>query len=121
MRIAARYADEWNTWGTPATLRHKISVLDRHCADLGRDPTTIRRSAQALLFLGDEPEVLERAKAAAPRPVIAGNVQQVQAIVQDYAGAGVDELIIPDFGLGRGERKRAVLDRFITEVAPAFR
>src|SRR5713226_6802457 len=37
LRIAARYADEWNTWGTPETLRHKMSVLDQHCVREGRD------------------------------------------------------------------------------------
>ena len=32
LRIAARWADEWNTWGTPEVLAHKNVVLDRHCA-----------------------------------------------------------------------------------------
>ena len=34
MRIAAQYADEWNVWGDPETLRHKISVLEQHCLSL---------------------------------------------------------------------------------------
>ena len=121
MRIAAQYADEWNVWGTPATLRQKSAVLDQHCERQGRDPKTIKRSAQALLFLGDEPEVQERARNAGTRPVIAGGVEQVQATIREYQDLGLDELIIPDFSLGRGERKMAVLDRFIKEVAPAFR
>ncbi|MFN8555838.1 MAG: LLM class F420-dependent oxidoreductase [Dehalococcoidia bacterium] len=121
LRIAARYADEWNTWGSPSHLQRKIGVLEQHCAAVGRDPRSIRRSAQALLFLGDEPDVKERAKAAAPRPVIAGNVHEVREVVRQYAAAGVDELIIPDFNLANGPEKRAVMDRFITEVAPAFR
>ena len=121
MRIAARHADEWNTWGTPATLRHKMAVLDQHCADIGRDPRTIKRSAQALLFMGDDPALQERARAAAPRPVILGDVKAVRSIVQEYADAGLDELIIPDFSLGRGEQKRKIMDQFINEVAPAAR
>ena len=121
MRIAARYADEWNVWGSPDTLRHKMAILDRHCADAGRDPQSIKRSAQALLFLSDDPAVMERARAAAPRPVIAGTVDDVRRIVGDYAAAGVDELIIPDFTLGRGEQKKRTMDRFINEVAAAFR
>jgi F420-dependent oxidoreductase-like protein len=121
MRIAARYADEWNVWGSPATLRQKSAVLDEHCDRQGRDPKSIKRSAQALLFLGDEPEIQERARNAGGRPVIAGNVEQVQATVREYQELGLDELIIPDFSLGRGPRKVAALDRFMNEVVSSFR
>jgi alkanesulfonate monooxygenase SsuD/methylene tetrahydromethanopterin reductase-like flavin-dependent oxidoreductase (luciferase family) len=38
LKITARHADEWNVWGTPEILEHKMAVLDGHCADLGRDP-----------------------------------------------------------------------------------
>jgi F420-dependent oxidoreductase-like protein len=120
MRIAAQYADEWNVWGTPETLRHKTAVLDRHCEALNRDPRSIRRSAQALLVLSDDPSVVENARVPG-RPVIAGNVSQLQEIVREYQEAGVDELIIPDGTLGRGEQRTAVLDRFINEVAAPFR
>jgi F420-dependent oxidoreductase-like protein len=54
MRIAATYADEWNCWGTPDLHRHKRDVLDAHCERLGRDPSEIARSAQALLFLSTD-------------------------------------------------------------------
>ena len=42
-------------------------------------------------------------------------------MVAAYAAAGLDELIVPDFTLGSGARKLEALDRFIDEVAPAFR
>ena len=29
-------------------------MLERHCHDLGRDPSTIKRSANALLFLSED-------------------------------------------------------------------
>lgn len=41
MRIAARFADEWNGWCTPSLLTEKVRVLDRHCGDrqrILRDP-----------------------------------------------------------------------------------
>jgi F420-dependent oxidoreductase-like protein len=121
MLIAARYADEWNVWGTPETMRHKNSVLNQHCETVGRDPKSIKRSTQALLFLGDGPEIEERARAAAPRPVIAGDVAKVRDIIGQYADAGVDELIVPDFSLGRGERRIETMDRFINDVAAGYR
>lgn len=45
LRIAARWADEWNLPnGDPDVLRHKVEVLHEHCAAVGRDPTEIRVS-----------------------------------------------------------------------------
>jgi F420-dependent oxidoreductase-like protein len=122
MRIAARYADEWNVWGTPDTLRHKIGVLERHCADIGRDPAEIRRSAQALLYMSDDEDWLASRRAAGiDRAVVIGTPREVQATLVEYAAAGCDEFIVPDFNLGPPERKMATLDRFITEVAAPLR
>jgi F420-dependent oxidoreductase-like protein len=47
LRIAARFADQWNAPGaTPEVLAHKIEVLHAHCADVGRDPAEIEISVQ---------------------------------------------------------------------------
>ena len=122
LRIAARYADEWNTWGDVATLKHKMGVLDRHCAEVGRDPGQIQRSAVVMLYLSDDAEFIGkiRARAGGP-PMLAGNPDEVREVVKSYADAGVDELVIPDFNLGSRERKLPILDRFIREVAPVVR
>jgi len=118
LRIAARYADEWNVWGTPEFLRQKMAVLDQRCEEIGRDPKEIERSANAMLTISDEPERVERAKAAGPR-VIAGNAEQVGEQLRDYAESGVHELIIPDFNLGRDRAaKLEMMDRF-REIASA--
>jgi alkanesulfonate monooxygenase SsuD/methylene tetrahydromethanopterin reductase-like flavin-dependent oxidoreductase (luciferase family) len=120
LRIAARHADEWNTWGDVETLRRKMKILDGHCADLGRDPREIRRSACTLLLLTDDAQAAEQARGRSPMPLLAGSVESVRETVRAYAQAGVDELIIPDFNL-RGDQKLAVMDRFIREVAPVAR
>jgi alkanesulfonate monooxygenase SsuD/methylene tetrahydromethanopterin reductase-like flavin-dependent oxidoreductase (luciferase family) len=119
LRIAARHADEWNVWGDPDTLRRKNGILDGYCGELGRNPREIQRSAVALLFLSDDPAFIEGVrKNVRGRPVIAGNPDEVAAVLSAYCDAGVDELIIPDFNLGPRDRKLATLDRFIREVAP---
>jgi F420-dependent oxidoreductase-like protein len=118
LRIAARHADEWNVWGDVATLRRKMGILDGYCRELGRDPRQIRRSAVALLFLNDDKSFIDNIKQRVTgRPIIAGNLDEVRAIVRDYEAAGVDELIVPDFTLGQGKAKLDVLDRFIRQVA----
>jgi F420-dependent oxidoreductase-like protein len=121
LRIAARYADEWNTWGTPDLLAHKGAVLERHCADVGRDPATIGRSANALLFLSeDESWLAPRRDRDVGRPTIVGTPAEVVDIVGAYAEAGVDELIIPDFNLGPPSRRRDTIELFMNEVASRF-
>ena len=123
LKITARFANEWNVWGTVDILKHKMSVLDRHCQDIGRDPSAISRSAVALLFLSDDESFVKKMTERSAQPVIAGNVSQVRDTVAAYKEAGVDELIIPDFTLGTGDtaQKREVLDTFINEIAPAGR
>jgi F420-dependent oxidoreductase-like protein len=47
LRIVAEYADVWNAaGGSPEEIADLSSVLDRHCADVGRDPAAIRRTIQ---------------------------------------------------------------------------
>jgi alkanesulfonate monooxygenase SsuD/methylene tetrahydromethanopterin reductase-like flavin-dependent oxidoreductase (luciferase family) len=119
--IAARLADEWNAWGLPDQVAERSAVLDARCEAAGRDPATIARSAQGLLFFTDDEAEAERLADTLPRPVLAGTVERLRDVVAAYAGAGLTELIVPDFTLGSGPRKLDTLDRFIDEVAPAFR
>jgi probable F420-dependent oxidoreductase len=44
LRIVAEHADIWHGFGNLETFTHKSSVLDGHCADVGRDPSEIERS-----------------------------------------------------------------------------
>ncbi len=48
MRLVARYADEWNWWVSEQDaiqqLRDLVAEIERACAEVGRDPATLRRS-----------------------------------------------------------------------------
>jgi F420-dependent oxidoreductase-like protein len=47
LRMAAEHAAVWKSpGGTPGQVSELSAVLDRHCADIGRDPSEIRRSVQ---------------------------------------------------------------------------
>ncbi len=118
LKITARYADEWNVWGTVETLQNKMAILDAHCESIGRDPKEIKRTAVALLFMSDDEAFLEKMRNAdMQQAAIIGTPGQVKDIVASYEASGVDELIVPDFTLGSGPRKIETLDRFITDVA----
>jgi F420-dependent oxidoreductase-like protein len=119
--IAARFADEWNMWGLPDQIAERSAVLDARCEAAGRDPEAIARSAQGLVFFTDDDAEAERLAGTLPRPVLAGTVERLRDVVAAYAAVGLTELIVPDFTLGSGARKLEALDRFVDEVAPAFR
>jgi probable F420-dependent oxidoreductase len=44
LRLVATYADAWNSFGPPESWAHKNAVLDRWCAEVGRDPAEIERT-----------------------------------------------------------------------------
>lgn len=122
LRIVAQYADEWNVWGTPDVLAQKVGVLDQHCADLGRDPASIQRSAVALLFLSDDQAVLDKLRGRdLGRPSLIGRPDELRKELEAYAEAGVDELIIPDFNFRGTEDRETSLTRFLEEAAADYR
>jgi F420-dependent oxidoreductase-like protein len=114
LNIVARYADEWNCWGTPDTLRHKIEVLSQHCETVGRDPATIHKSAQVLWVMEGENDAVSR---SSTQPSLRGTPAALAEALGEYAAAGVDEVIVPDFNLGPMESRLRIYDRFLNEVA----
>ena len=44
LRIAAKYATMTHFFGSAETFQHKLAVLDRWCAEIGRDPAEIERA-----------------------------------------------------------------------------
>ncbi len=70
--IVAAHADEWNT--TRVTFddyRVKRAALERHCATVGRDPATIKRSLMVPVIIGrskaETDQRRDRARASFPR------------------------------------------------------
>ncbi len=101
LRLVAQYADACNIAGDVDTVRHKIDVLQRHCADVGRDPSEISVTRMSTLMLTDSPEqtaqtrqfLVDAAGAEAAAGFTVGQEDEVVAEVETFAGAGVDELI----------------------------
>ncbi len=64
--LVARYAQHWNYPGTgedPVAEFHRLwTIVERHCAEIGRDPAGI--TVSTMLFAGRQPlpDVLERAR-----------------------------------------------------------
>jgi alkanesulfonate monooxygenase SsuD/methylene tetrahydromethanopterin reductase-like flavin-dependent oxidoreductase (luciferase family) len=54
LRLVARHADIWHSFGDSETLERKAGILRQHCADVGRDPAEIEIS----VGVGGSPEKL---------------------------------------------------------------
>jgi F420-dependent oxidoreductase-like protein len=51
LRMVAQFADLCNIGGTAGVVGRKLAILDQHCADLGRDPSEVKRTAMVSLFV----------------------------------------------------------------------
>jgi alkanesulfonate monooxygenase SsuD/methylene tetrahydromethanopterin reductase-like flavin-dependent oxidoreductase (luciferase family) len=121
-RLVATYAQEWNTWSTPALWAQKRQGFERALEEADRDPATLHRSSQALLFLGpDGADQAERALAGGARAAIGGTTAQITDVLGEFAGAGLGEFIVPYFTLGSAAQVRDALDELMAEVVPNFR
>jgi F420-dependent oxidoreductase-like protein len=121
MAIAARHASVWNAWCSPTSLAECNQVLDAHCEAIGRDPSTLARSTQALVYLSRDESWLATHRTDDPdRPTIVGTPEEVVDIVAAYRDAGCDELIVPCFTLGDADRCGDTLELFSREVARHF-
>lgn len=113
LRITARHADEWNTWGAPELAGAGLDKLRAACEQVERDPDTMRKSAQALVFLTENAEFAEKVRGGdmGARSIVGSAAELVEQFGQ-YAALGFDEFIVPDFTLGNSYEER--LDRFRT-------
>jgi alkanesulfonate monooxygenase SsuD/methylene tetrahydromethanopterin reductase-like flavin-dependent oxidoreductase (luciferase family) len=127
LRTVAKYADMWNTSGSVEKLRHKMEVLDQHCADVGRDPGEIERTVSCKLFLrssADEArQLLERSMEQNQTPMdrIADDEtfwvetpEQTAERLIEYKRIGVTTFI-PEIPAPYDDE---TLERLITEVKP---
>jgi alkanesulfonate monooxygenase SsuD/methylene tetrahydromethanopterin reductase-like flavin-dependent oxidoreductase (luciferase family) len=122
MRITARHADEWNTWGDVETAATRSTSFLTACEAVGRDPTTIRRSVQAIVFLEDDAGTLAQLRENAPAGrSIVGTPSELVDTIREYAELGFDEFIVPEWNFGRDlDQRLAKIERFRTEVASHF-
>jgi F420-dependent oxidoreductase-like protein len=126
LRVVARHADMWNSFGSPETFRHKIAVLADHCRAEGRDVDRIEKSVLLPTFIGHEPAAWEPmvqgyamyqgiAPEEAGKWMLLGSPAEVVDQLRRFLAVGVTHFIIQlnVFNLG-------VMARFAAEVMPAL-
>jgi alkanesulfonate monooxygenase SsuD/methylene tetrahydromethanopterin reductase-like flavin-dependent oxidoreductase (luciferase family) len=118
LRITARHADEWNTWGGPDMAGGAREKFDAACESVDRDPASMWTSVQALVMLSDDVAAVEGALASPfGARMIAGSAAQLIDQMGRYAELGFDEFIVPDFNLGKTpEARRDSLERIHEQI-----
>ncbi|HET9497458.1 MAG TPA: LLM class flavin-dependent oxidoreductase, partial [Candidatus Limnocylindria bacterium] len=103
LRIVARHADACNLGGGFERVQHKESVLLQHCADVGRDPAEIERTANlGVVVIRDTAEEAKRVlgELAAhnggarswPNQLV-GTPESVAEVLRQFAGIGYRHVI----------------------------
>ncbi len=101
LKIAARFADTWNTFGGLQVKTHKEMLeltrqrnqrLDEYCLEIGREPATLRRSV--FIFTDEEYRQLY------------GVPGMFETIVKNYQVIGINEIIF--------------IYPFVPEIMPMF-
>lgn len=103
--LIARFGDACNFFGGPATVRHKIDVLERACAAVGRDSGEITKTWLGHVIIADSErelqESLDRLGTLLDLPpdaargfALCGTRSEVRRQVAQYRGSGVEGFIL---------------------------
>ncbi len=113
LKIAARYADTWNTFGgeevqTCAEMLsltlERNNLLDSYCLEIGRDPSTLRRSV--LIYTQEEYQQLYSIPGA------------FEEIVKRYVDIGISEIV---FFYPFVPMLMPMFDQIVNEAIPRLR
>ncbi len=94
LRLVAKYADMSNWFGPLDELRHKTEVLERHCEEVGRDPSTILRTVMSPFVL----VATEREAAAAMEHIAPERREMTSAVTPEQAAEGLRPYLDAGFG-----------------------
>ncbi|MGH2522378.1 MAG: LLM class flavin-dependent oxidoreductase [Anaerolineales bacterium] len=124
LRLTAKYADWWNvsSTGIPG-YRHMVEAFERACAQVGRDPTTVRRSwagGCACALTRAEAERFAGGLYSADNPEddfgFVGTPKQLVEQMRPFIEMGVDYFML-DCG---GFPELTTLEMLVNEVLPAL-
>ena len=122
LRTLARFGDIFNMDGWAGqgmsldVYRHKIGVLERHCADAGRDPAEIKRTLLMPLQITDDKARIERFQKALGPGSMAGPKNEIVDRIGAFEREGVAEIMFGAVPTGNVE----MFQRVEEEIVAAF-
>ena len=120
LRTLAMYGDMLNLdaqSGFGITLdyyRHKVSVLERHCEAVGRDPAEIRHTLLLPLCLSNDTAVVERFCKGNGADALAGPKNRIIDKINEFAEAGVSEVYFSHLRVGDVAHFQEVEEEIVT-------
>ncbi|MFT7502858.1 MAG: alkanesulfonate monooxygenase SsuD [Gammaproteobacteria bacterium] len=117
LKIAARHATDWNTWGAPTLAADRHGAFVDACESVDVDVNDKHTSVQAMFFLDGDLDKIAMSPMA-DRSIVGSNEQIIDALGQ-YAATGFNEVIVPDFTLGATAKARSdAYARFRDDIIP---
>jgi probable F420-dependent oxidoreductase len=97
LRTTLPHVDAWNGWyawfgNTPEGVASLMASVDEACADVGRDPATLRRTVSVLVEAPGGLGNVERAKRWDDPPAITGPPAVIAEQLAGFAAVGIDEV-----------------------------
>lgn len=100
LRTLAKFGNianiDLNKPGTPEMVKHKLEVLERHCEELGRDSSEIKKTMVIpLRIFNDEKEAAEyhKTRGDSTKFFLYGTTPFIIDRIQQYIDAGAEEII----------------------------
>jgi alkanesulfonate monooxygenase SsuD/methylene tetrahydromethanopterin reductase-like flavin-dependent oxidoreductase (luciferase family) len=128
LRVVAKHADLWNTFGSPEVFRHKIEVLKEHCSAVGRSFDEIEVSWAGACLVSDSRDeinaLLEHWSAAfgiTPEQYAQGALVGSPSEVRDQIAQFIDVGVTHFIPIANAPFNGKSIRRFAEEVIPAFR
>jgi F420-dependent oxidoreductase-like protein len=128
LRLAARHADEYNASGSsPAEVAVINRELDAACVAIGRDPKSITRSVMSGVLIGRDQADMDGRRDALIADIgdsfleartgrwVMGTFDEARSVVQAYADAGAQRLMLQTF-LPRDVEHVRVMGEFIATI-----
>ncbi len=122
LRTLAMFGDVFNLDGwagqgmSMEIYRHKMSVLDKHCADVGRDPAEIKKTLLMPLLITEDKERIERFQKSLGKGSMAGPKNQVIDRIGEFEREGVAEIMFGGIRTGDVDSYQRVEE----EIVAAF-
>jgi alkanesulfonate monooxygenase SsuD/methylene tetrahydromethanopterin reductase-like flavin-dependent oxidoreductase (luciferase family) len=137
MPLAARVAAEWNISRLDVEVfRSRREALERSCREIGRDPSTVKRSVMTTYIIGrDQAELRERAVGLSKvfarlqgqdadqvlstmrSRAFVGTPDEIAEQMRRHASAGVDLFMLQHFLLDDSDALRLLADEVMPAVA----
>jgi F420-dependent oxidoreductase-like protein len=125
LKLVAQYGDACNLGPAgPETVPPKLAILKQHCENVGRDYSTITKSAEmnaCLLLPGEDPKQVKvqggMTREEFEKAFLIGTVDQIGERIQGLIDSGIDYVIVYQPNIAYNQDR---VRHFASEIIPRF-